>query len=58
MNLEYYQKFFKLVNTSAFCEEYGITYDHLRRVLKGERPFTAKLEKELSEAIVKFKLDI
>jgi hypothetical protein len=57
MDLQYYQDFFKLVNTSAFCEKYGITYDHLRRVLKGDRPFTDKLGKELSEAIAKFKLD-
>ena len=57
MNIEYYKKFFLIVNTSAFCEKYNLTYDHVRRVLKGDRPLTESLKKELSEAIQKFKED-
>ncbi|WP_165571966.1 hypothetical protein [Chryseobacterium vrystaatense] len=57
MDLEYYQKYFAIVNTSAFCEKYGLTYNHVRKVLKGERPLTEKLDKQLSDAIAKFKED-
>ncbi len=57
MDLKFYQDFFKIVNTSAFCEKYGITYDHLRKVLKEEkgRPLTEKLDKQLKDAISQFK---
>ena len=55
MDLEYYKNFFLIVNTSAFCAKYDLTYDHIRRVLKGDRPLSESLKKDLSEAIKKFK---
>ena len=58
MNLQQLQENCKLLNVRLFCEEYGIVYDSMVKVLREERPLTEKFAIKLSEAFRKFRFNI
>lgn len=45
---------FALLNMKAFCERYGLQYDYLRKVLKGDYPLSANKLAEYETALGKF----
>lgn len=55
MEIKILQKKFELINIRLFAERYDLSYDHFCRVLKGKRELTEKYEREISEALEKFK---
>lgn len=58
MNLQQLQENCKLLNVRLFCEEYGIVYDSMVKVLRGERELSTKFAKLLQESFEKYKNSI
>ena len=58
MNLQQLQENCKLLNVRLFCEEYGIVYDSMVKVLRGERELSTKFAQNLQEIFEKYKNSI
>lgn len=58
MNLDKLKTIFTLINLKNFAVKYNFPYDHLRRVLNGERVLTEKYAEDLKTALGKFKNEI
>lgn len=56
--LEYLVYQFEVLDIKNFCKRYDLGYDHLRRVLKGDKELTEKKFTEYKEALQKHKSEI
>lgn len=56
--LEKLNQIFALVNMSAFCEKYGLSYSFTRKVLKGERKLSEKFVHSAKLALLQYQADL
>lgn len=52
--MEKLKKLFKGINLTDFCEEFGLSYDYVRKLFKGKYELSADMEAKLLESYGKF----
>lgn len=55
--LKFLNDYFALINMKAFCEKYGISYDQVRHVLKGDKPMSGKFFNNMLEVFRVYESD-
>lgn len=56
-DLEKLNKLFAIINLTVFCERYKISYDYMRKVLKGDRKLSEEFHQTILKSLIEFQID-